>query len=145
MRWNQFANDPARASLLGEVLLAAATAGGVLTETKAAVVHGQVAKALGATVIPAEVLTHLGTFDPRRFDLHQACAALALETPRERLDLMKAISVVITADTIVLPEERAFALRVATELGLPWNEVIGLVGMPTRPSTGPRPRPVPRQ
>lgn len=145
MRWNQFGNDPVKASALGDVLLGAAMAGRQLTETKLAVVHGQVAKVMGASVLPDEVVAHMQLFEPLRFDLGSACKRLGLEGPRDRIALMKAVSVVIHAEGAVLPEERAYALRVATQLGVPWNEVLDLVGMPSRPSTGPRPRPVPRQ
>jgi len=145
MRWNQFGNDPTRASALGDVLLGAALAGRQLTETKLAVVHGQVAKVLGASELPPEVVAHLRIFEPLRFDLGTACKRLALEGPRDRIALMKAVSLVIHAEGAVQPEERAYALRVATQLGVPWNEVLDLVGMPSRPSTGPRTRPEPRQ
>lgn len=144
MRWNQFANDLHKASILGDILLGAARAGGSLTEAKLAVVHGQVAKALGTTVIPSEVLDHLAQFEPLRFDLEGSRMALKLDSKRERMDLMKAVSVVITSDLEVRPEERAYALRVASELDLPWTDVLNLVGMPSRPTTGPRPRPAPR-
>jgi hypothetical protein len=144
MRWKQFANDIPKAQTLGDILMGAARAGGVLTEIKLAVVHGQVAKSLGATQIPPDLLRHMEQFEPLRFNLEAACKSLELDGTRGGLDLMKAVSAVITAETIVLAEERAYALRVASELGLPWTEVLNLVGMPSRPTTGPRPRPSPR-
>ena len=70
-------------------------------------------------------------------------AVVALEG-RDRLDLMKAVSVVIRADGTVAPEERAYALRVATQLGLSWTEVLDLVGVPARATTNTQPRPVTR-
>lgn len=143
MRWNQFEDDNARASALGDVLLGAALASGASSETKLASARGQVAKVLGTSTLPAEVASHLRRFDPRRFDLGAACRVIALDG-RERIELMKAVSVVIRSDGTVAPEERAYALRVATQLGLSWTEVIDLVGVPARASTHTQPRPVTR-
>ena len=143
MRWNQFGDDIARATALGEVLLGAALAAGASCATKLASARGQVAKSLGTSTLPVEVSAHLRRFDPRRFDLGAACRVVALEG-RDRLDLMKAVSVVIRADGTVAPEERAYALRVATQLGLSWTEVLDLVGVPARATTNTQPRPVTR-
>jgi hypothetical protein len=141
MRWNQFGNDPARAKVLGEMLLGAALAGGPMTDSKLAVVQGQIAKALGASVLPPDVAAHLQRFDGVRFDLDAACHSLALDNARDRLQVMKAVSLVINAQGTVPAEARAYALRVATHLGVAWNDVLDLIGMPHRPTTGPRPRP----
>lgn len=141
MRWNQYGNEPERAKALGEVLLGATVAGGIPTDMKVAVVEGQVMKALGVTILPPEIATHLCAVDPVRIDLASACTRLRPESSRERMAVMKAISVVINADAAVKSGERAYALRVATELGVPWNDVLDLIGMPHRPTTGPRPRP----
>ena len=144
MRWNQFGNDSVRAMALGDVLLGAAHAGGTLTDTKLAVVMGQVVKALGTTELPPEVAAHLARFSAAQVDLVAACKGLGLASSRERLQVMKAVSLVINADGTVHSEPRAFALRIATELGVAWNDVLDLIGMPHRPTTGPRPRPSPR-
>lgn len=141
MRWNQFGDDPERAKALGEVLLGATVAGGVPSDTKLAVVEGQVMKALGVTALPPEVAAHLFHCDAARLDLTSACKRLAPDGSRERMAVMKAISLVINAEGMVKAGERAYALRVATELGVPWNDVLDLIGMPHRPTTGPRPRP----
>ncbi len=144
MRWNQYAEDPTRASALGDILLGAAVATGKLTEAKLAVVHGQVAKVLGRSELPDEVIAHLGRFEARRFDLGAAIKRLALDNARDRIGVMKAVGVVISADGAVAPEERAYALRVATQVGVAWNDIINLVGVPARPITAPRPRVTPR-
>lgn len=141
MRWNQFGNAPERAKALGEILLGATTSGGIPSDMKVAVVEGQVMKALGVTALPPEIATHLSGLDAARFDLTSACKRLAPDGSRERMSVMKAISLVINADGVVKSAERAYALRVATELGVPWNDVLDLIGMPQRPTTHPRPRP----
>jgi len=141
MRWNQFANAPEKAKALGEILLGATTAAAAPSDLKIAVVEGQVMKALGVTALPPEIAAHLTELDGVRFDLASACKRLAPDGSRERMSVMKAISLVINADGLVKSAERAYALRVATELGVPWNDVLDLIGMPQRPTTGPRPRP----
>lgn len=142
MRWNQFDNDPDRASALGDLLLGAAFAGGPLTDAKLAVVLGQVAKVLATSELPPEVTAHLRRFDPERFDLARACRLLAPEGARDCVSLMKAVALVIQSDGFVSREARAFALRLATQLGMPLSAAIAIVGPPLRPITRPRPRPV---
>lgn len=142
MRWNQFDNDPDRASALGDILLGASFAGGPLTDAKLAVVLGQVAKVLGASELPAGVLDHLRRFDAERFDLARACRLLVLESGRDCVALMKAVALVLQSDGFVSRDARAFALRLATQLGMPLSAAIAIVGPPLRPITRPRPRPV---
>jgi hypothetical protein len=142
MRWNQFLDDPARAMALGDLLMAAASAaGGFISEARLAVVHGQIAKVLGVSVLPAAIVAHVDRFGERAFDLDHACRALRIASARERVALLKAIVLVIRADGPVARDARAFALRLATHVGLSWTSALGLVGPPARPITGERPRP----
>lgn len=142
MRWNQLAKDPVRASALGDLLLGAAYAAGPLTDAKLAVVLGQVAKALGASQLPSEVMDHLRRFDAAAFDAERACRALAQGGARDGLALMKAIALVIASEGYVPREARTYALRIAALLGMPLAVALGVVGPPARPITRPRPRPV---
>ena len=145
MRWNQFGNDPPRAMALGDLLLGAAHAAGLATDAKLVVARGQVVKAMGTSELPLDVAAHMEQFDPPRFDLNAAVRGLRLDGMRDRIAVIKGVSLVINGDGGVQAEERAYALRVATALGVAWNDVLDLIGMPSRPTTGPRPRPSPRQ
>ena len=144
MRWNQFDSDPVRASALGDILLAAAFADGPISDAKLAVVYGQVAKTLGASELPPEVVSHLRRFDARRVDAAHTVHSLELGSVRDRVALVKTVVQVIGSDGNMSRGGRAFALRLAQLLGLSWAHALDLVGLPARPVTGPRPRPITR-
>jgi hypothetical protein len=142
MRWNHFDNDHVRAAALGDILLGAAYASGPLNDTKLAVVHGQIAKALGVTLLPRRVLEHLERFDPTSTDIGAACHTLRMgASPRERAALVRAIALVIRAEDKVSRDARSYAMRIATLVRMPWNAALDVVGLPSRPHSGPRPRP----
>lgn len=140
MRWNQFKMYPDRAVALGDLLLAAAQAGGGLDDDKLAVVHGQVAKVLGTSELPPGVLAYLDAFEPARFDIVRTCNKLGLIDPRDRIDAMKAVVLVVVSESPITREGRAFALRLAAQLGIAWGDALELIGLPRRPITRERPR-----
>ncbi len=141
MRWNQFANDQVRAESLGDLLLGAAHAGGAFDDVYLAVVHGQVAKALGVSRLPAAVQVRMAAFDVTRFDVAAACARCGLFDPRDRVALLKTVVTVLRAEGTMSRAGRLFAMLVAGALEIPLSDVIPVVGMPERPITAPRPRP----
>ncbi len=141
MRWNQFANDQDRAETLCDLLLGAACASGPLDDVHLAVVNGQVAKALGVSELPPALQRRATTFDAARFDVAAACARLGLVHWRDRLALVRTVVLVARAEGPLTRDARLYALQVAALLALPLPDVMGVVGLPHRPITAPRPRP----
>jgi|GEM_PF-2122244 len=141
MRWNQFKMYPDRAIALGDILLAAAHAGGGLDDDKLAVVHGQVAKVLGVSELPSGIHASLDAFDVEHFDIVRSCRKLGLSDPRDRIDAMRAMVVVVNEGPVAR-EVRAFALRFAAQLGIALGDALDLIGLPRRPITRERPRPI---
>lgn len=142
MRWKQYAHDPAKARALADILLDAATADAPLDEDELVDIEALLLKVLGVAELEPELKAHVEGFDPKTHDLELSVVTLGLETEHDKHELVRAVAAVIAADHRVERVERAFTFELAARIGLPLADVIHLIGLPQRPMTGPRPRPI---
>lgn len=128
MRWNQLAEDPARALALADVLCGAACADSQFDDSERIIVGAMLMKVLGVTSLPAEVDAHLKTFDGDKLNLVDAVSRLGLEADRDKKSLVKVVADIVKADDKIEKSERGYMTRLAKALGIPLAEVKTLLG-----------------
>jgi uncharacterized tellurite resistance protein B-like protein len=107
-----------RIHLVADLLMGAAHADGRLEGSETATVKRLLKEILSAATLPMDVEFRLDEFNPKSFDLAEACAAFVDDTAAEKRHLLELISAVQNTDGEFDLAEDAYLRRVGLAIGL---------------------------
>jgi uncharacterized tellurite resistance protein B-like protein len=146
-----------RTELISDLLMGAAFADQRLGGAEYEAVKQALAKAMGVDEIPPVLAARLEWFQPDQLDVAATVAALGLDDPGDKRQLLELIVSVHQADDVLDLDEDAYLRTVAEALGLAPEDYADLaiedlsidpgresiLTPPPLPATGPKPPPLP--
>ncbi len=118
--------DPEALKHVADILMAAAYADQTYLRVEGAMVRQILAELTGQAEAPKALLHRLDAFDPDGFEVGPACAALGLDSPAPRRELLQLVARVTDADEVHDLDESAYIVRVAREIGASPEDYAGL-------------------
>ena len=127
----------------GEILKGAAHADGRSQEEEEVMITRLLQGLINEAPLPQEIMDHLSAFNPETLDLEGACAALELETRKQRRQLLLLVARVTEVDEVHDLDEGHYIKRIARYIGASPEEYADLAADVTS-GEGDIPPPVPR-
>ncbi|TNF36813.1 MAG: hypothetical protein EP329_04720 [Deltaproteobacteria bacterium] len=109
--------------VIARILLGAAHADGFYAAAEAVAIADILSRFVDQSPLPPPVQAAMRAFDPATFDVERACANLAVETARDRQELLDLVSRVTDADAVLHAKEGVYLRRVARAIGASDDEV----------------------
>jgi uncharacterized tellurite resistance protein B-like protein len=107
-----------RITTVADLLMAGAHADAQLSGEEKAVVRHLLREILAVQALPPDLDRRIEEFDPAKFDLGQASAAFATDTPETKRRLLELLGAVHAADNEYDLAEDAFLRQVGAAIGL---------------------------
>jgi uncharacterized tellurite resistance protein B-like protein len=105
-------------SALGELMLGAAFADGDKQAVEVVTIAEQLKEFVDIEHMPQLLARRLERFDPKTFDVEEACRQLSASTTEDRLAVLQLVARVVGADSVLHPGEVSYLRRVAQALGI---------------------------
>lgn len=103
---------------LAELMLGAAWADGTKLAVEVVAIAEQLKSFVDAPTLPEHVSQLMERFDPKTFDVAQACARLTFSDDNDRVGVLSLLARVSGADRVLHPDEELYLQKVAALIGL---------------------------